>query len=119
LVKPGEVERGDIVIFHFPLNPREDYIKRVIGLPGEVVSIQSGKLSINGQLLNEPYISEAPLYSGTWTVPEGQLFLLGDDRNRSSDSHTWGFVPFENVVSKVQAVYYPLEHIKILGGQTH
>ncbi len=110
----GDFDRGDIVVFHYPRNPAEDYIKRVIGLPGDRVRIQDRMVFVNDQLLEEAYIAEHPSYTGEWTVPEGQVFVLGDNRNQSSDSHSWGFVPYENVVGRALVVYWPLEEMKIL-----
>lgn len=112
--KFSEVGRGDVVVFHYPQNPREDYIKRVIGIPGDVISVQNGKVTINGQPLNEPYIAAAPQYTGTWTVPAGNIFVLGDNRNQSSDSHSWGYVPYSNIVGKALVVYWPVDQFKIL-----
>lgn len=115
----GEVERGDIIVFHFPMDPEQELIKRVIGLPGDTVSVQNGMVSVNGQTLSEPYIAAAPAYSGIWTVPDGQLFVLGDNRNDSSDSHSWGFLPYEKVVGKAVVIYWPpplwevIQHAKI------
>jgi signal peptidase I len=112
--KVGDYHRGDVVIFHYPRDPHEDYIKRVIGLPGDAVLIQGGLVYINDRALTEEYIAAPPSYSGEWTVPEGQIFVLGDNRNQSSDSHSWGFVPDENVVGRALVVYWPLENFKIL-----
>jgi signal peptidase I len=119
----GEVQRGDIIVFHFPLNPSEELIKRVIGLPGDRVTVENNQVSVNGQTLNEPYIAQAPLYSGQWTVEEGYLFVLGDNRNNSNDSKDWGFLPQENVVGKAVLIYWPppmwsfLEHTEVLASQ--
>ncbi len=110
----GEVQHGDVIVFHYPLNPSEDYIKRAIGLPGDEVLIRDGKVFVNGQELDEPYISASPGYSGTWVVPEGQYFALGDNRNSSHDSHSWGYVPHENLVGRALVVYWPLKDFKIL-----
>ena len=110
----GDFTRGDVIVFHYPRNPEEDYIKRLIGLPGDVVTIQNGQVVVNGQLLEESYIASAPAYTNTWSVPEGQLFVLGDNRNQSSDSHSWGFVPVENVVGKALVVYWPISELKLL-----
>lgn len=110
----GEIEYGDIVTFHYPLDPQLDYVKRVIGLPGDDVVISNGQVAVNGRQLNEPYISAAPEYSGTWRVPESSLFVLGDNRNPSADSHVWGFVPFENLIGKAFAVYWPPGSIRAL-----
>jgi signal peptidase I len=105
--KLGNVERGDIVVFHFPMDPEQELIKRVMGLPGDTIVVQNGQVSVNGQVLNEPYIAAAPAYSGEWTVPDGQLFVLGDNRNDSSDSHSWGYLPIEKVVGKAVVIYWP------------
>jgi signal peptidase I len=103
----GNVERGDIIVFHFPMDPKQELIKRVMGLPGDTIVVQNGQVAINGQVLNEPYIAAAPLYTGEWTVPNGQLFMLGDNRNDSSDSHSWGYLPTEEVVGKAVLIYWP------------
>jgi signal peptidase I len=108
--KKNNPQRGDIVIFIFPVNPNEDLIKRVIGLPGETIRVQNGILTINGAPLEESYITEPPAYNGTWVVPEGQFFVLGDNRNDSRDSHQWGFLPQENIIAKAIWIYYPLDH---------
>jgi signal peptidase I len=105
--KFGHPVRGDIVVFSFPIDPRQDLIKRVIGLPGESISVQDGKVLINGLPLEEPYIAAPPIYNDTWVVPEGQLFVLGDNRNESKDSHEWGFLPLENVVGRAILIYWP------------
>lgn len=105
--KIGEPDRGDVVVFDFPRNITQEYIKRVIGLPGEQVRIENSNVYIDDQPLSEAYIKDAPNYQGSWEVPEGTLFVLGDNRNNSSDSHNWGMVPLENVVGKAFFVYWP------------
>jgi signal peptidase I len=115
----GSPQRGDIIVFHPPPNPKEEYIKRVIGLPGDQVTIENGFVSVNGQRLNETYLRAKPNYTGAWTVPEGQLFVLGDNRNNSSDSSKWGTVPMDYVVGKAVLVYWPppawglIEHVRL------
>jgi signal peptidase I len=103
----GQPKHGDIVVFRYPVNPSEDLIKRVIGLPGDVVKIQDGKLYINGLAVSEPYIAAAPEYYGEWVVPQGQLFVLGDNRNDSLDSHEWGVLPQTNVIGRAILIYWP------------
>lgn len=110
----GNFHRGDIVVFHYPRDPAEDFIKRVIGLPGDTVVIENGQVMVNGQVLDEPYIKAPPQYTNTWQVPEGQVFVLGDNRNQSSDSHSWGFVPRANFVGKALVIYWPLQELRIL-----
>lgn len=103
----GEPERGDIIVFRFPIDPTEDFIKRVIGLPGDKVVIDNGKVLVNNVPLEEPYIAAAPQYEGIWDIPGGHLFVLGDNRNDSSDSHAWGLLPEENVIGKALLIYWP------------
>ncbi len=103
----GNVQRGDIIVFHYPVDPSQDLIKRVIGLPGDKVTVQLGVVSVNGIKLNEPYIAASPAYNGEWQVPDGYLFVLGDNRNDSSDSHSWGMLPIKNVVGKAVLIYWP------------
>ena len=111
----GEPKRGDVIVFEYPLNPdTEPYIKRVIGLPGDNIVINNGTVIIDGEPLGEPYTKAPANYSGTWKVPEDSLFVLGDNRNFSSDSHQWGTVPLENVMGKALFVCYPLNHWKVL-----
>lgn len=112
--KFSEPERGDVVIFEAPVAPGKDYIKRMIGLPGDVVTVKDGKLYINGELINEPWVHEPIGYSGEWEVPENQYFVLGDNRNHSSDSHSWGFVPRENLIGNAFFCYWPLNHIRVI-----
>lgn len=100
-------ERGDIVVFRFPLNPDRRFIKRIIGLPGDQVSIQSGMVLVNDAPLNEPYLAVAPRYSGDWTVGGDEVFVLGDNRNNSSDSQNWGPLPLENIIGKAFLIYWP------------
>jgi signal peptidase I len=107
--------RGDVIVFRYPPDPgSEPYIKRVIGLPGDVVNISQGQVSINGTILNEDYVSSQPNYEGNWIIPQDSLFVLGDNRNRSSDSHRWGMVPLENVIGKALVVYWPPPDWKVL-----
>ncbi len=112
--KQGEYKRGDIVIFHNPNNPSEDYIKRLIGIPGDVVDIQNGVVKVNGIALNEPYLAETTNYEGLWEVPEGFLFVLGDNRNNSYDSHSWGYLPQQNIVGKAFVIYWPPDDMRII-----
>jgi signal peptidase I len=112
--RTGEISRGDIVVFHYPQNPAEDYIKRVIGIADDDVLIESGRLIVNGHLISEDYISSPPVYGGEWKVPKGFIFVLGDNRNQSSDSHSWGYVPLENVVGQALVIYWPLNKFQVL-----
>jgi signal peptidase I len=112
--KLGQPQRGDIVVFIFPVNPAEDLIKRVIGLPGDTISVQGGVLSINGVTMDEPYINAPPAYEGTWTVLPDELFVLGDNRNDSRDSHQWGLLPIKNVIGKAVLIYWPPKEWEVI-----
>ena len=107
-------ERGDILVFHYPIDPDQDFIKRVIGLPGDDIAIDSGEVRVNGQILAEVYIANAPAYVGIWHISENQIFVLGDNRNNSSDSHVWGAVPMDNVIGKAVFLYWPLTEWRLL-----
>lgn len=115
----GQPHRGDVIIFHFPQDTTQEYIKRVIGLPGDRVAVKNGEVRVNDRAIDEPYIAAPPIYETELTVPEDSLFVLGDNRNNSSDSHNWGTVPMDFVVGKAVFVYWPpnswgtIDHISI------
>lgn len=102
-------ERGDVVVFHYPLNTKKDYIKRCIGEPGEVIEFKDSKLYVNGVLTEEPYLPEGLEFEdfGPVVVPENSYFMCGDNRNHSSDSRSWGFVGKEHIVGKARIIYWP------------
>ncbi|MCA9949231.1 MAG: signal peptidase I [Anaerolineales bacterium] len=102
----NDPERGDVIVFK---HPRSDLnlIKRVIGLPGDSVEAKDGTIWVNGTAINEPYISAPPSYNGSWEVPEGNYFVLGDNRNNSSDSHSWGFLPMDHIIGDAELIYWP------------
>ncbi len=106
--------RGDIIVFRFPLDPERRFIKRIVGLPGDEVRVLDGAVLVNGELLAEPYIASAPRYSGEWVVGSDELFVLGDNRNNSSDSQNWGMLPMEAVIGKAIFVYWPLNEISLI-----
>jgi len=112
--KTGQPNRGDIIVFRLPGDETQDLIKRVIGLPGDTVHVSDGVVTINGARLEEPYIAQDPLYFGEWTIPEDYLFVLGDNRNDSRDSHQWGLLPLENVIGKSVLIYWPPDDWKII-----
>ena len=104
----GAPQRGDIVVFEDPHRADRKLIKRVIGLPGEVIEIQRGEVYINGQELDEPYLNGAGHYSVPSTpIPAGQYYVLGDNRSNSSDSHSWGTLDGEKIVGKAWLSYWP------------
>lgn len=103
----NDPNHGDIVVFKHP-NSDLNLIKRVIGLPGDHVEIRERQVWVNDVLIAEPYIQAPPTYVGDWTVPNNEFFVLGDNRNSSSDSHSWGFLPEENIIGKAMVVYWPI-----------
>jgi signal peptidase I len=107
-------QRGDIIVFRFPLDPDRRFIKRVIGLPGDTIQAADGRLWVNGLPLEEPYIAAPPRYSGEWQVPPDDLFVLGDNRNNSSDSQNWGPLPLYDVIGKAVLVYWPPEQMGLI-----
>ncbi|HEX2909806.1 MAG TPA: signal peptidase I [Chloroflexia bacterium] len=105
----GGPHRGDVVIFQPPDALDEDYIKRVIGLPGDTVEIKGGKVYVNNVPLDEPYIREAPFSPFNATkVPPNHLFVMGDNRNASRDSRSFGMLPVDEIVGKALLVYWPI-----------
>ncbi len=106
--------RGDIVVFRFPLDPERRFIKRIIGLPGDSISVHDGLVWVNGEPLDEPYTSAPPRYSGEWEMQAGEVFVLGDNRNNSSDSQNWGALPLRDVIGKAVLVYWPPEQMGLI-----
>jgi signal peptidase I len=130
LLPSQEIKRLDVIVFKYPLDPDRDFIKRVIALPGETVELRNKRVFVNGQQLDEPYVyylepptpqetdgsGEASGHSrdprltfGAVTVPPGQYFVMGDNRDNSQDSRYWGFLPRENVKGKALVIYWSFE----------
>ena len=110
----GDPQRGDVIIFHSPQDPSRTLIKRVIALPREWVEIKDGQVYITDinddtfPLDESSYINEEPNYTyGPRVVPEDEYFVLGDNRNHSTDSHIWGMLPRENIIGKAWLCYWP------------
>jgi signal peptidase I len=122
----GEIKRGDVIVFKYPEEPDRDFIKRVIGLPGETLEVREKKVYIDGQALNEPYVhflqpltsaseySEVTSYDvreryGPVKIPADHYFMMGDNRDNSQDSRYWGFLPRELVKGKALVIYWSYE----------
>jgi len=109
-------ERGEVIVFRFPLNPREFFIKRIIGLPGETIQIENSKIIIDGSLLSEPYLpatfETAP--DTKVTLLENQYFVLGDNRGHSSDSRVWGVLERSKMMGRALLRLWPLSRIGII-----
>ena len=111
--------RGEVIVFEFPdvieSNPRRDFVKRVIGLPGETVEMKDGVAYIDGVILEEPYLtSKDSSNKGSIELGNGEYYVMGDNRSHSNDSRAWGAVPEENLRGKVWMVYWPAPGIHIL-----
>jgi signal peptidase I len=113
----AEPEHGDIVVFEPPPSAHSDvprYVKRVVAVEGDIVEVNHGTLYVNGEPVDEPYASP-PMYRMQPTqVPEGSLFVLGDNRNNSADGHVWGFLPKQNVEAKIVFRFWPLTRVGTL-----
>ncbi|HKV43195.1 MAG TPA: signal peptidase I [bacterium] len=107
------VHRGDVIVFRYPLNPQRDFVKRVIGLPGDRVQLRDGVVHIDDKVLSEKSYTIKPDFGnyGPVTVPARQLFVLGDNRNNSEDSRFFGYVPRPNVIGKAVFIYWPMSRI--------
>ncbi len=112
-----QVHRGDVVVFVFPPDPTKDFIKRVIGVPGDTIAVRSGTVFLNGKEMDDPHRhlevrpeDRSPLTPrdsfGPVTVPEGKLFMMGDNRDRSYDSRFWGFVDRNEVEGRAILIYW-------------
>ena len=118
-----DIRRGDVIVFKYPVEPERDFIKRVIGLPGDRLELHRKKIFVNGQALDEPYVqfleppsTEGPPRSddlreeyGPVTVPAGQYFMMGDNRDNSQDSRYWGFLPASYVKGSALFIYFSFE----------
>jgi signal peptidase I len=134
-----QVQRGDVVVFHYPEDPKRYLVKRVVGLPGDRLRIEDGRVTLNGELLSEPYVSFEPAppnpfrdnfpakiytdpavdpawwkqmqsltHDGELIVPDGKYFVLGDNRNHSYDSRSWGLVSRQAIVARPLVIYFSL-----------
>lgn len=120
--------RGDLVVFRYPPDPQINYIKRVIGLPGESVEFKKEGLFINGKLLHEPYVFEdhpplTEIVNAHYDVPQGHYFVLGDNRNHSNDSRNWGYLPAGNIEGRVEILWFSFDanglHLERIGKRLH
>lgn len=124
LLAVREPRRGDIMVFQYPRDPKKKYIKRCMGLPGDVLAMKDKVFYVNGQPLNEPYASwrdSRNLASphprdnfGPITVPEGHYFMLGDNRDESADSRFWGFLPRKLIEGKAWVIYWPITRWRVV-----
>ena len=107
--------RCEVIVFNFPLEPDKDFVKRVVGLPGETVEVQRGTVYINGRVLTEPYLDRKDNSSARRvTLGEAEYYVIGDNRRNSNDSRSWGPVPEDNIVGRVWLVYWPWDDIHVV-----
>ncbi len=121
---PGltQPKRGDVIVFVYPEDPKKDFIKRLIALGGETVEIRDGHIYINDEIFNDPRLDHLYYYNqGTYgeegekvKVPEGSVYVLGDNSASSRDSRYWGFVPNENIVGRAEFIYWPLNRMRVI-----
>ncbi|MBI3997753.1 MAG: signal peptidase I [Armatimonadetes bacterium] len=116
-----EIRRGDVIVFRYPLNPNKDFVKRVVGLPGERIEMKEGLVLVNGRPLSEIYPTALPggdracsSNYGPEVVPPNHAFVLGDNRCNSEDSRFFGFVPTKNVIGRALLVYWPPERVALV-----
>lgn len=108
-------QRGDVIIFHYPLDPSEDFIKRIIGLPGDTIHTTPTDVSVDGVVLNEPFISIASnVTNATWKLGPNQFFVMGDNRDNSLDSRYWGPLDKSYIVGKVVVSYWPFNELGLI-----
>lgn len=107
-------QRGEVVVFRFPLDPSRDFVKRVIAVPGDTVEIRGGVVYVNGRRLEEPYTAEASVSSmGAHVLGVDEYFVLGDNRAHSNDSRSWGAVTSEDIIGKAWITYWPFSDLRI------
>jgi signal peptidase I len=120
--------RGEVLVFEYPRDMSKDYIKRVIALPGETVAINDGQVFVNGTLLDEPYLDQIPTTcrgedacnnGQPVTVPPGAVFVMGDNRNNSSDSREWGALPLDGIIGKAWVSYWPRDYWGVIPSPTY
>ncbi|MEF9896207.1 MAG: signal peptidase I [Clostridia bacterium] len=109
----GAPDRFDVIICHYPDRGNQDFVKRIVGLPGDTIAVAGGKLFVNGVAQEEPYITYHPDYlMAPFTVPEGKYFVLGDNRSNSNDSHIIGPITRDQVVGHVRSVIWPIGEMR-------
>jgi signal peptidase I len=122
LLPRGDVRRGDVIVFKYPADPERDFIKRVVGLPGERVELRERRVLINGQPIDDPHARYPDVPGGRpprpgdvrdaygpVTVPERQYFVMGDNRDNSEDSRYWGFLPASYVKGRALFIYFSIQ----------
>lgn len=119
----GEPERGDVVVFHYDEESGRDFIKRIIGLPGDHVEMKDGQIYINGEPIDEPYVLDlcrtVTCRDREWFIGDDEYFVLGDNRNASQDSHDFGPIKREQIIGQAWVRYWPPSTWSVIGGQDY
>ncbi len=119
----GRPKRGDVIVFIYPQDPSRDFIKRVVGLGEETITIEEGDIYVNGKMVSDPVIKNIYYYNthGDYgregskvEVPQGHYFVLGDNSGSSLDGRSWGFVPYENVIGRAEFIYWPFDRMRTI-----
>lgn len=113
----GKPHRGDVIVFEFPRDTSQDFVKRIIGVPGDTVQVAAnGQVTVDSTAINEPYVNDLtnPYVPNTWVLRSGEYFVLGDNRGDSSDSRDWGPVPVKDIIGKAALVYWPFNDAHLL-----
>ncbi|VAX35146.1 Signal peptidase I [hydrothermal vent metagenome] len=116
------LKRGDIIVFIYPEDSKRDFIKRLVALEGETIEIKNGDIYINEKIIEDPVIKNIFYYNRgkhgeinqKTKVPQGHVFVLGDNSGASSDSRFWGFVPIENIIGRAEFIYWPFNRVRLL-----
>jgi signal peptidase I len=131
MIEVGEPKRGDVFVFHYPPKPSIDYIKRVVGLPGDVIEYKSKTLFINGKKMEQTFVEalgdvnhsilihDLPSEDFKFNVPKGHYLAFGDNRDNSADSRVWGFVPEHNLVGRAFFIWFNFGEFKRIGTIVH
>jgi signal peptidase I len=115
LYRLRQPRRGDVIVLRYPLNPQRNYIKRIVALPGDTLAVADGRLRINGVPVQEPYVNGVPQGDfGPVTVPEDAVFVMGDNRNNSEDSRSFGALKKEQIVGQAVLIYWPPQRMRLL-----
>ena len=118
----SEPQHGDIIVFNYPQDPSEQFVKRIIAIPGDTIEIRQGIVYVNGERVTEPYVSKGTQLAGfadrdelsNRTVPADAFFVMGDNRRGSRDSREWGYLPRKFIVGKVWVAYWPLDDFGVI-----
>lgn len=115
LYRLRQLKRGDVIVLKYPLNPTRNYIKRIVALPGDKLEVRNGKLYVNGRTVQEAYVNGVPQGNyGPLTVPQDSVFVMGDNRNNSEDSRSFGALKRDHIVGQAILIYWPPQRMRLL-----